>query len=112
VLSYFPRGKVKLSDITVNKGDWDMSLDIIAETSVPEQAETVFRFIRTEGIVGEVVIRSFYAYVKDRKASKGLCFTAGTFTDEAKRYTEARPIDLMEKPQIVEILHKVDITPK
>jgi lipopolysaccharide biosynthesis regulator YciM len=112
VLSYFPRGKVKLSDITVNKSDWDMSLDIIAETSTPEQSETVFRFIRTEGLVGEVVIRSFYIYVKDRKASKGLCFTAGTFTDEAKHYTEARPIDLMEKPQIVEILHKVDSTPK
>jgi tetratricopeptide (TPR) repeat protein len=112
VLSYFPRGKVKLSDIMVNKEEWDVSLDIIAETSAQEQSETVFRFIRTEGIVGELVVRGFYAFVKDRKASKGLCFTAGSFTDEAKHYTEARLIDLIEKPQILDILHKADITQK
>jgi tetratricopeptide (TPR) repeat protein len=108
VLGYFPQGKVKIMNISVNTGEWDVSVDIIASV-LSEQSEIVFRFIRSEGIVGEVLIRGFHAHVKDIKATKGFCFTAGSFTDEAKRYIEARFIDLIEREQLLRMLSGLDI---
>jgi tetratricopeptide (TPR) repeat protein len=108
VLGYFPHGKVKIMNITVNTGDWDVSADVIAST-LPDQSEIVFRFIRSEGIVGELMIRGFHAHVKDIKATKGFCFTAGSFTDEAKHYIEARFIDLVEREQLLLLLSRLDI---
>jgi hypothetical protein len=46
--------------------------------------------------------------VKEVKAGKGICIAVGTFTDEAKRYTEARLIDLIEKDRLSAILNTVD----
>jgi tetratricopeptide (TPR) repeat protein len=108
VLGYFPHGKVKIMNITINTGEWDVSADVNAST-LPEQSEIVFRFIRSEGIVGELMIREFHSHVKDIKASKGFCFTAGSFTDEAKRYIEARFIDLVERQQLLQLLSGLDI---
>jgi restriction endonuclease Mrr len=108
VLGYFPLSKVKIMNIIVNTGEGDVSVDVSALVR-PEQNEIVFRFIRSEGIVGEIMIREFHAHVKDLKASNGFCFTAGSFTDKAKEYTEARFIDLIEREQLLKILSNLDL---
>jgi restriction endonuclease Mrr len=46
--------------------------------------------------------------LKEVKAGKGICVTVGTFTDEAKRFTEARLIDLIEKERLQAMLNTVD----
>lgn len=106
VLNFFPRAKVKIVDISVQKNEW---ADILAEVETRKWQDLVlFRFIRTQGQIGELILRDFHSRIKDLKAGKGYCMTTGTFTDEAKKFVEARLIDLMEKEKISKILDSVD----
>ncbi len=106
VFSYFPHAKIKILDITVNKNEW---ADIVAEVETRRWQDTVlFRFIRTQGQIGELILRDLYSRIKELKAGKGFCLTTGTFTDEARKFVEARLIDLVEKERLGKILDSVD----
>jgi tetratricopeptide (TPR) repeat protein len=106
VMTYYPKAKIKISSISFNKNEW---ADILAEVDSHRWSEVVmFRFIRSQGSVGELIIRDFHSHLKDAKAGKGVCVVVGTFTEEAKRYTEARLIDLIEKDRLSAILNTVD----
>jgi tetratricopeptide (TPR) repeat protein len=106
VMTYFPKAKVKIINISVNTNQW---ADILAEMSTPKWTELImYRFIRTQGSVGELVVRDFHSHLKEVKAGKGICITVGNFSEEAKRYTEARLIDLIEKDRLTAILNSVD----
>jgi restriction endonuclease Mrr len=71
----------------------------------------MFRFIRTQGSIGELILRDFHSHLKEVKAGKGICITVGNYTEEAKRYTEARLIDLIEKDRLTAMLNSVDTKP-
>jgi len=106
VMGYFPRAKVKITNISVNKNEW---ADVLAEVDTPKWADLImFRFIRTQGSIGELIVRDFHSHLKEVKAGKGICVTVGGFTEEARRYTEARLIDLIEKDKLSAILNTVD----
>jgi tetratricopeptide (TPR) repeat protein len=106
VMTYIPKAKVKITDISVNKNEW---ADILTEVDTPRWADIIlFRFIRSQGTVGDLIMRDFYSRVKEAKAGKGYCLTAGTFSEEAKKFVEARLIDLIEKDKIGKILDSVD----
>lgn len=105
-LAYFSNAKVKITDISVNKNEW---ADILAEVETRKWQDIVlFRFIRTQGTIGELILRDFHARIKEVKAGKGYCLTTGAFTEEAKKFVEARLIDLIEKDRIGKILDSVD----
>jgi len=109
VMSYFTKAKVKITDISVHKNEW---ADILAEVDSYKWQEVImFRFMRAQGSIGELVVRDFHSLVKEVKASKGICITVGNFSEEAKRYTEARLIELMEKEKFLTVLNKVDAKP-
>jgi restriction endonuclease Mrr len=106
VMTYYGKAKVKITNITVNKSDW---ADILAEVDTIKWSDLImFRFIRTQGSIGEFIVRDFHQHLKEVKAGKGICITVGNFTEEAKRYTEARLIDLIEKEKLQAILNTVD----
>jgi len=106
VISYFPRAKIKITNISVNKNEW---ADILAEVDTSKWSDVImFRFIRTQGSIGELIVRDFHSHLKEVKAGKGICITVGGFTEEARRYTEARLIDLIEKDRLIAILNTVD----
>jgi lipopolysaccharide biosynthesis regulator YciM len=106
VMSYFSRAKVKITNIAVNKSDW---ADLLTEIDTPKWSDVImFRFIRSQGSVGELILRDFYSHLKEVKAGKGICITVGSYTEEARRYTEARLIDLIEKEKLTAILNTVD----
>jgi tetratricopeptide (TPR) repeat protein len=106
VLSYFPKAKVKIIKTNIRANDW---ADIVAEVDTPKWSDiVVFRFIRTQGAIGELVLRDFQSHLKDIKAGKGICMGIGMFSDEAKRFTEARLIDLIEKDRLIPILKALD----
>jgi tetratricopeptide (TPR) repeat protein len=106
VTNYFVRARVKITDVSLNMNEW---ADILAEIDTPKWSDAVmFRFIRTTGAVGEMIVRDFHSHLKDVKAGRGICITVGTFTDEAKRFTEARLIDLIEKDRLAYILKAMD----
>jgi tetratricopeptide (TPR) repeat protein len=106
VMSYYQKAKVKIANIAVNKNEW---ADILAEVDTAKWSDLImFRFIRTQGSIGELIVRDFHSHLKEVKAGKGVCLTVGTYSEEAKRYTEARLIDLIEKDRLQAILNKVD----
>lgn len=109
VMTFFAKAKTKITNISVTRNDW---ADILAEVETTKWSDIVmFRFIRTSGSIGELILRDFHAQLKDAKAGKGICITVGTFSEEAKRFTEARLIDLIEKERLAVILNNVDTTP-
>ena len=109
-LLFFPKAKVKIIDISVQGNDW---ADILAEIETSKWSDLIlFRFIRSQGTVGELSVRDFHARVKDVKAGKGYCITAGVFSEEAKRFVEARLIDLIEKPSLMQTLNSIDARAK
>ena len=106
VLGYFPKAKVKITNISVHKNEW---ADLLVEVDTPRWSDLImFRFIRSQGSVGELIVRDFHSHLKEVKAGKGICVTVGSFTEEARRYTEARLIDLIEKERLAAILNTVD----
>ena len=106
VMSYYQRSKVKINNISVNKNEW---ADILAEIDTARWSDLImFRFIRMQGSIGELILRDFHSHLKEVKAGKGICITVGNFTEEAKRFTEARLIDLIEKDRLQAILNTVD----
>ena len=101
---YGNTGKVKILDIMVLT---DYS-DIIVEVNTPKFSDTVvFRFFRSQGSIGELILREFHAKIRDTKAGRGICMTPGTFTDDAVRYSEGRPIELYDKPKLSAMLNKI-----
>jgi len=106
VMTYYAKAKVKIINISVHKNEW---ADILAEVNTPKWSDVImFRFIRTQGSIGELIVRDFHSHLKDVKAGKGICMTVGVFSEEAKRYTEARLIDLIEKDRLAVIMNTVD----
>jgi len=106
VMTYYGKSKVKIVNITVNKTEW---ADILAEIDTIKWSDLImFRFIRTQGSIGELIVRDFHSHLKEVKAGKGVCVTVGQYTEEAKRYTEARLIDLIEKEKLQAILNSLD----
>ena len=106
VMCYYQNAKVKITNISVQKNEW---ADILAEVDTPKWADLImFRFIRTQGSIGELVVRDFHSHLKEVKAGKGICISIGGYTEEARRYTEARLIVLIEKDKLTAILNSVD----
>ncbi|MDR0448236.1 MAG: tetratricopeptide repeat protein [Treponema sp.] len=106
VMNYYARAKVKITNISVNKNDW---ADVLAEIDTPKWSDIVmFRFVRSQGSVGELIVRDFHSHIKEVKAGKGICITPGGFSEEAIRFTEARLIDLIAKEKLTAVLNTLD----
>ena len=105
---YFGKAYVKVLDINAMSDCTEVQTEI--ETAKWEDS-VLFRFYRTTGSVGELFIRDFHARIKDLKSGRGICFTAGSFTEEARKYIEGRPIDLTDKAGLIKILNRIDTKP-
>ncbi|MGI5058788.1 tetratricopeptide repeat protein [Treponema pectinovorum] len=106
VMVYYTKSIVKIQDISVQSDHVEILLTV--DSGKWENTE-IFRFYRTTGSIGELYVRDFQSKVSDSKADRGICFTAGIFSEEAKKYSEGRPIDLIQKDGLIKILKKVDI---
>jgi tetratricopeptide (TPR) repeat protein len=100
---FIPNSKTKIADISVNQSEFT---DILTEVETQKWEDTIlFRFIRTNGVVGELLLRDFHSRIKELKAGRGYCLTAGSFSEGAKQFVEARLIDLIEKEELLKILN-------
>ena len=100
--AFHPVSEVKIVDISVHKTEY---ADILAEVSARRAEELVLlRFVRTSGDVGELILRDLYSRIKDLRAVKGYCVTAGQFTKGARDFVEARLIDLVGKDGLTRVL--------
>ena len=103
---FYKKAIVKIQDIAVNPEYTEITA--IVENTKWEDTD-LFRFYRTSGSVGELFIRDFHSKVRDSKVDKGVCFIAGTYTEEAMRYAEGRPVDLVDKASLTRILKQIDM---
>lgn len=101
----FPKAGIKILESSFSANRY-MEIFANIETSKWED-NVLFRFYRSNFTIDEVPIREFYAKMRDRKINRGFCLTAGSFSDSAKSFTEARYIDLVEGPQLEDLLKKL-----
>lgn len=107
VSGYYPGAFIKIEDISVAAE----SIEVLCEVESTKWTDTeLFRFFRSTGAIGELYVRDLHSKIRDIKCDRAFCVTAGSFTEEAKKYVEGRPIDLIEKNKLVSVLKKIDIT--
>ncbi|MBR1722817.1 MAG: tetratricopeptide repeat protein [Treponema sp.] len=105
VMKYYQRAITKIVDISVKPEN----VEIVVTVEFSRSEEThIFRFYRSTGAVSDLYVREFHAKVSEIKADKGVCITAGLYSEEGRRYAEGRPIDLVDKNELVKILKKID----
>ena len=105
VLKFYQKAVTKIVDIAVKPEN----IEILVSVEFVRSEEThIFRFYRTTGAVADLYVREFHARVTEAKADKGVCITAGLFSEEGRKYAEGRPIDLVDKNGLIKILKKID----
>ena len=106
ITELFPKTRIKVLEVSTPQNEY---IDMIVEVSSNKWEDIIiFRFIRTNGQTGELTVRDLYGKIKETKAGRGICISAGTFSMGAKNFVEARLIDLTEKNELVELLKKID----
>lgn len=106
ISAYYKDGFVKVEDVQIASESVEIICDV--ETSKWE-AKQIFRFYRTQNIIGDIYIREFHGKIRDSKCDTGFCATMGSFSESAHKYTEGRPIDLIEKEELVKLLKKINM---
>lgn len=106
ISAYYTDGYVKFEDVAVASE----SIEIIGSVeSAKWEAKVIFRFYRTQTVIGDIYIREFHTKMRDSKCDSGFCVTMSSFSESAHKYIEGRPIDLIEKDQLCKILKKIQL---
>ncbi len=105
VSTFYTNAHVKIVAAEVKPDLVEIQADI--ETTKWEDT-VIFRFLRTTSSVGEFTIRDFHGRIKDVKAGKGIFISSGIYSDETKKFIEGRPIDLIDKEELLKLFTKVE----
>lgn len=106
ISTYHKDGFVKIEDVQVSAD----CVEIICEVENPKwEAKQIFRFYRSQNVIGDINVREFHAKVRDTKCDTGYCISMGNFSESAHKYTEGRPVDLIEKDELVKTLKKINM---
>lgn len=106
VMTFFKNAKVKIVDVQVARNE---IADILTEVETAKWEDVIlFRFVRGTGQVGELLVRELNSRLKETRAGRGFCITAGSFSETAVHYVEARLIDLLPKKELLDVLNKVE----
>ena len=99
--SYFSKANTKILNIALPGDEY---VDLFTEVHTRQWEDLIlFRFIRSTGQSGELMLREMYSRIKELKAGRGICITAGDFSESAKAFVEARLIDLVEKEELFKL---------
>lgn len=97
---------VKIEDVQVISQSAEL---VCTVESSKWSAKELFRFYRTQTVIGDIFIREFHTKIRDLKCDNGVCVTMGSFSDSSHKYCEGRPIDLIEKDELCKILKKINV---
>ncbi len=106
ISTYYKDAFVKIEDVSV--ASETVEIICLIEGNRWESKE-MFRFYRTSTVIGDIYVRDFHSKMRDLKCDSGLCVTMGTFSESAHKYTEGRPVDLIEKDELCSVLNKISI---
>lgn len=103
---YFPDAIVKVEDVQIQSE----CVEIVATVQNQKwEAKELFRFYRTQTVIGDIYVREFHSKIRDTKCDRGLCVTMGNFTESGHKFIEGRPIDLVEKEELCKVLKKISM---
>lgn len=97
---------VKIEDVQVISQSAEL---VCTVESSKWSAKELFRFYRTQTVIGDIFIREFHTKIRDLKCDNGVCVTMGSFSESSHKYCEGRPIDLIEKDELCKILKKINV---
>jgi tetratricopeptide (TPR) repeat protein len=104
-MSFYIKGKTKLLNISFRQSEY---VDIVAEVDTPKWSDIIlFRFVRTTGVIGELLLRDLYVKLKEIKGGRGVCIAPATYSEGAKGFVEARIVDLIDKPGLIKLLARL-----
>lgn len=104
VMSYYENARVKIINVDVLQDTVEVTCEV--DTLKWEDTE-IFKFYKMPSSLGELAVREFLSKIQDKKLDKGFCITPGAFSEEAHKYVEGRPMDLVEKDQLMRLLKKI-----
>ena len=106
ISTYYKDAFVKVEDVQVASE----SVEIICDVETAKwEAKQMFRFYRTQNVIGDINVRDFHSKLRDTKCDNGVCISIGGFSDSAHKYIDGRPVDLIEKDELVKILKKINM---
>ena len=106
ISAYYKDSFVKVEDVQVASE----SVEIICEIETPKwEARQMFRFYRTQNVIGDINVRDFHSKIRDTKCDNGVCISMGGFSESAHKYIDGRPVDLIEKDELVKILKRINM---
>lgn len=97
-------GNVKIQSIDSQPSYTDITAEV---STIKWEDVEIFRFFRSQTVIGEIYIRELHGHLQDIKADKGICVTAGVYSEEAQRFTEGRPLDLIDKMALIKVLKTI-----
>jgi len=107
--SYFSRANTKILNIALPGNEY---VDLFTEVHTRQWEDFIlFRFIRSNGQSGELMLREMYSRIKELKAGRGICITAGDFSEGARAFVEARLIDLVKKEELLKLFSRLPSQP-
>lgn len=68
----------------------------------------LINFYRITENIDQPQVREFHEELQNLKASRGIMVTSSVFTRAAKDFTESRPIELIDKAKLQELLDKAE----
>lgn len=99
------QGNVKFISAGLNsKGEMEIRAELSSNKFV---IVYYFVFFRSNTTIGEFVIRNIYNMLKDEKIDKGVCVTAGNFSETAVNFIESRMLEIVEKQKLSDILKDI-----
>ena len=106
ISTYYKDSFVKVEDVQVASE----SVEIICEVETAKwEAKQMFRFYRNQNVIGDINVRDFHSKLRDMKCDNGVCVSIGGFSDSAHKYIDGRPVDLIEKDELVKILKRINM---
>lgn len=92
---------------SVTQRSRDGGIDIIATTGQSIfSGKYLVQCKRWTKPVGEPTVRELYGVVSSERANKGILITTASFTDDAHRFASGKPLELIDREQLLALLDK------
>ncbi len=100
--------------VEVTGGPGDEGVDIIARDITPITGGMYLVQCKRYALdrkVGVADVRELYGTVQEKRASKGVLVTSSTFTTQARRFAEDKPLELIDGTELQELLESIEQEP-
>jgi restriction system protein len=92
-------------EVEETKKSGDGGIDVLARSEEPITGGLfVVQCKRYSSNVGEPQVRDLYGVVNHTNASKGILITNSAFTQQARRFAEGKPIELIDGERLKDLL--------